>query len=489
MTTCIDSYLELCRPFVLPSPWNCCAADEYSRQGPPNPAAALATLMERHSEQRLMNSGIVKKDADGRLVLHPLLAAPDVAFVVLIDTATGRIYNLMTEAGCVLGDKAPMFEVLGDKHTFDALDAAEQEVFLTDTITDAILLRSFGLAAAPICGLSRLNQAGIDLLCEHYGAKQRLSDREEDELQSARQDDHGFESAPNPQDPLQKQRSHPSTMSTGPAAASQPPRYIVPGSASGYVGKEQADFVRLTLVRWIPHQLSMAEPASMPSLIDELVALQRHRRLNIDEVHQWTPTESDLETIRFALTRNESSWIKEAFLDSVYSGVGMLWYGMSKPAVTSLPTDLAGAVEHLQQTMQGAADKDGRDRRRQALRNYHQVVARQITRPMLRQAEATADPLDRALQLQFVQLNTLFLEKAPTVRERMLLGLAQPGEESAKAGDKSVSELLAISSQMVALAKEMTKWKPRPMSTPSRTPMPKSNLSRRFADSDLVAQN
>lgn len=490
MNSCLESYLELCRPFALPAPWNCCAADKHALQGPPDPAAALASLAERHSAQRLLRSGIVKKDADGHLALHPKLAAPDVGFVVLIDTATGRIYNIMTEAGCVLGDKAPVFEVLGDKHTFDALDdVAEQEVFLTDTITDTILLRAFGLAAAPIVGLSRLNQAGVDLLCEHYGAKRRLSEREEEELEDAQQDDHGLESAPDPRDPLHRQRSHAAKVNSGPTTAAKAPRYVLPGAASGYVGKQQADFIRLTLVRWNPYRMSTTDPASMQPAIDELLALKRHRRLNLDEVHQWTPEESELETVRFALARGEPDWLRSAFLDCVHSGIDMLWIVRPEPAIQSLPTDLAGAVEHLQETMQGAVDKDSRDRRRQALHNYNRVVARQVTRPMLRKAEGATDPLDRALQLQFVQLNTLFMEKAPTVRERMLLGLSQQGEESLKGGDKSVSELLAISSQLVALAREMTKWKPRPMAAPPRTPTPKLNLSRRFADSDLITQN
>lgn len=489
MNPCIVSYLKLCRPFVLPAPWSCCQTDECSLLGPADPTAALALLLEEHDPQQLVMSGIVQIDADGRPALHPILKAPDVGFVVLRDTLTGGFRNLMAESGCVLGDTAPMFEVLGDKHTFDALDVAEQEMFLTDTITDTVLLRSFGLAAAPIAGLSRLNQAGIDLLCEHYGAKQRRSDREKEEQKCAQQDDHGFESATDPHDPLQNQRACASKASSGPTAAPRFPPYIVPGAASGYVGKEQADFVQLTLVRWSPHLMSMADPASMQPAIDELSALKRHRRLDIDEVNQWTPTERDLETIRFTLARGEPHWIKEAFLDSVDPGVGMLGDGGAPPAVVAPPMDLAGAVEQLHDSMIGDAGKPSRERHKEALHNYHRVVARQVTRPLLRQAEAAADPLERAFQLQFAQLNALFLEKAPTVRENVLLGLTQRREESVKGGDKSVSELLAISSQMVSLAKEMTKWKPRPTSVPRSSPMPKLNLSRRFADSDLVTQN
>lgn len=488
MDSCFDSYLELCRPFAFPAPWNCCEADKHSLLGPTDPAAALASLMERHSEQSLVRSGIVKKDADGRLALHPMLAAPDVAFVVLIDTTTGRVRNLMTEAGCVLGDKAPIFEVLGDKHTFDALDMDEQAVFLTDTINDTILLRSFGLAAAPIAGLNRLNQQGINLLCQYYGVTQRLSERQHEEQfeSQSQQDDHGLESAPDPNDPLYRSGLRRATPNVGSAGMPGMPPYILP--SSGYVGKDEPP-IRLTLVRWRLCLMSKTDPVSMQAAVDELKVMARYRHLDIGELSQWTPSERDFEAIRFALSRGESVWIKDALLDGIYSGVGKLDHLKTKPAMVTPPTDLAGAVEHLHETMLVTTDEKSRQRRKEALHNYHRVVARQVTGPMLRQAEAAVDPLDRALQLQFVQLNALFLEKAPTVREQMLQGLSPQREESLKGTDKSVSELLAISGQMVSLAKEMTKWKPRPTSMPSRTPTTKLNLSRRFADSDLVSQN
>jgi hypothetical protein len=487
MNRCIASYLELCRPFQLPAPWSSCQADESSLLGPSDPAAALSLLTKRHKKQQLSKSGIVRTDPAGQLALHPMLALPDVGIVVLLDSSTGQLRNLVTETGGVLGDKAPVFEVLGDQFTLDALKRADQAVFVTESITDTVLLRSFGMAAAPIAGLVRLNQQSLDLLCQHYGLKQGLSDREQVQQDFSDQDDHGCESVPNSQRPLHAQDTAMSAASCDPTAASRLPSYMVP--ESGYAGKKQDDFVRLTLVRWTPHLMSETDPASMRLAIDELKALKHYRRLDTYEVHQWTPPDSELAAIRFALSRGEPNWIKGTFLDSVYSSIGTIDV-KAKEVVVALPQDIAGAVEHLHDAMLvPEPDDKSCERRKDALHNYHRVVERQITRPMLRQAAAATDPVGRALRLQFSQLNALFLEKAPIVREHMMLGVVEPREGSVKGGDKSVSELLAICNQLVSLAKEITKSNPCSMSAPSSLPAPKPNLFRRFADSDLARQN
>jgi hypothetical protein len=135
-------------------------------------------------------------------------------------------------------------------------------------------------------------------------------------------------------------------------------------------------------------------------------------------------------------------------------------------------------------------DEYSRQRHKEALRNYHRVVAQQITMPMLRQSEQATDPLERTLQIQFAQLNALFLDKAPAVRE-LALGEIGPSDKAVKnTTENAVTQWLAISNQLVTLAKELMKWKPR-KSKPVVKRVQGSNLdlSRRFADSDLHAKN
>lgn len=482
MDACLTAYLNLCRPYQLPEPWQCCVADPNSRLGPADPAAAFAALQVNHQAKKLVAAGIARLGPTGQLELHPFLAEPNVGLVLLHDTKTGNLCNLMTEQGCVFGDRVPVFEVLGDRRTFEMLDGAEQAMFATDTIHDAILLRSFGLPAAPVVGLDRLNQQAVDLLCQYYGTEQEMSERESEEqyLATMNQSDHGHESAVNPQDPLQRRR--------GGAARATPamPPYIVPGS--GNVGPDKEDGIRLTLVRWTIHAMSKTDAPSMQRTIDELMTLAKHRRLELNEISNWTPTDQNFESLRFALDRREPDWIKSALLDCSFEGISNIEYAKTKTIAVAPPTSLAAAVDHLQGMMLKSPDEKSRQRLKEALNNYHRVVGQQVTVPLLRQAEAAGEPLERAMQLQFAQLNALFLEKAPRVREQTLLGLVQRNPETGKLEDKGVNELLAISAQLVALAKEL-KWKSRrPMKT-SRVPTSKFIPARRFGNSDLVAKN
>jgi len=376
-----------------------------------------------------------------------------------------------------------------DKRTCDGFDD-EQSVFVTETIADTMLLRSFGVAAAPVSGFSRLNQRGIELLREHYGLAQDPSEREkEEELEDHAQ---------------QEEQAKPNTAAANAAADTPGPQAAKPNGApadgprlSAYVRigdrpaeTEESDTFRLTFVRWSPYTMSKTEPESIQRAINELKDLKRYRRLDIHEAEEWIPLDADLESLRFALARREPSWIKDSLLNGIFSGLGALGYEKISPVVISPPTDVAGAVAYLQEAMLGTADEKSRQRRKEALHNYHRVVARRITGPMLRQAEATTDPFDQALQLQFVQLNAMFMERAPTVREQLMLGLIPRRDESLKYGsDKSISELLAISGQLVSLAKEIKKWKPRSKPAPRAPTEPKTNHSRRFAASDFAMKN
>jgi hypothetical protein len=266
------------------------------------------------------------------------------------------------------------------------------------------------------------------------------------------------------------------------------PKYLVPGT--GNMGTDYDDHVPLTLVNWSPHSLSRAEPMAIKNVVRDLFAMQTHLGLDLFEIQQWVPAEKEVESVRFALNRGEPSWAREAFLGSLQASTRSIENIRKGTAVALPPTDMATAVQQLHAVMVAEGGESSRQRRKEALFNYQRVVARQITEPMMRQAEKTVDPLERSLRLQFAQLNALFLSKAPTVHEHALDELSATGNELKKGTEKSVLEWLAISSQLVTLAKELTKWSPRGLKQIiKRESGPSVDLSRRFTDSDLVAKN
>ena len=248
--------------------------------------------------------------------------------------------------------------------------------------------------------------------------------------------------------------------------------------------------IPLTIVQWSPHSLSATEPVAAGNAMRELKTLQAYLRLDLYAILRWRPSEQDVATLQFALSRGEIGWLREALLDSAFANIRRLVSGTADAAAHTPATDLAGAIEQLHDAILAAPDAQNRQLYREALVNYHRIAMRQVTGPVLRQAETASDPLERAMLLQFAQLNALFLEKSPGVRELVLRGVARPKESLKDGDDKSVSELLAISSQLVTLAKEMTKWnRTNPHSPAKRATSPTLNLSRRFGNSDSAMRN
>src|SRR5262249_21373288 len=110
-------------------------------------------------------------DVSGQLRLHPFLERPNAPFVRLRSPIDNQTIDLMTASGCIGRERWPLFAVMRDSRTLRALEATFGQLVLTDDLVDAIVLRSLGLAAAPIVGLSELDDAGIARLSTYFGVE------------------------------------------------------------------------------------------------------------------------------------------------------------------------------------------------------------------------------------------------------------------------------------------------------------------------------
>lgn len=265
---CFKTYLSLCRPFRFEEGAELLDVDPAAFRGPADPLEALQQLLSCHSLEELTGHGLVQLQSDGQPAIHPLLDEPYVVFVALRHPEQESVTNLMTGGGCVSPSSWPLFAVFEDKPTLVALDALWPTVLLTGTIEDAIWLRSFGLAAAPIAGLSELDDSGFDRLGEIYGADRRPSEREDEEAPDE-------DEAAISDDPAEGDGTSNSSSSALPFPITQHNRR---GDDAG---------MALTLVRWTPHKSSPAEPASVSRTIRHLKDLHRFRGLDISEIHTW----------------------------------------------------------------------------------------------------------------------------------------------------------------------------------------------------------
>ncbi|HEX3655953.1 MAG TPA: hypothetical protein VHV55_09110 [Pirellulales bacterium] len=494
MDACFRTYLALCNKYQLSPPWNCLETDPWAFRGPAEPSVILPLLGQHHPEQQLLAAGLAQRNGQGQLQLHRFLSIPDVLLVALRDRK-GAVVNLMTLAGCVTGDARPLFGVFADQHTYQALAGRWRRLLLTSDMEDAILLRSVGLAAAPITGLDALNDQGLTLLSEIFGIQRAASDHEwedtHDEGQAAALPDApsgpgdlGHAAGPLP---IRPTPSGPAGLAAAAQVPSHP--YLIPGT--GDLGKDADEHVPLTIVKWSPRLRSSTELEPVRRAVRYLDELHRFRGLELFEVEHWVRAEDEVEALEFALDRGEPGWVKEALLQSLDTSTGSITVPQRHALVSTAPCDFSTAVQQLHEALLG--DSEGhisRATQRQALRAYHRLASQQIIEPMLRQAEAVSDPVERCLRLQLAQLNALFLEKMPTVRERLLRNGSQPAAGSPELGhDKSISELLAISSQLLNIAKEVKTWNRNTNPPPKRPPRTLTINSPRFANSDAVSKN
>jgi len=460
--SCYETYMTLCEPFRFADQWACISADPCAYRGPSDPNAALAALVDRFSEQELIDARIAQRDVDGHLTMHAFLAEPEVAVVALRDPETASIANLMTGRGCVAGELAPLFATRRDRHTVVALAGSFGTVLLTGSLEDAILLRSLGLAAAPIAGVAELGHHDVTLLGEIFNVQRDPSAHEE--VMADEDDQAAVPATPHPTGA----RSMGNTVSGADAGLLPQPLPQIPGSphlsGSGSSDKQVDDCATLTIVRWSPLSLSPVEPVAVTEAVKYLEELGAFRGLNLLDVNEWTSHADDMGRIKFALDRSQAIWVKDAVLDSLHVGTNMLNFSQKSVTRDARPHDLVTAIEHLQEMQLDENQDRSRRGRKEALANYQRMLMKHVSGPMRRQAQASPDPIHLGQQLVLAELVELFMQKMPTVREQVLRGEG-PASAAQISNNKSVSELLAISKQVITLTKEMTPSKRNPKIT------------------------
>jgi hypothetical protein len=487
LSPCIASYISLCRPFELPAPWSCCTADRWSLIGPTEPRAALNQLIAQQGEQAVLDSGLARIGSDGQIALHPSLGAPDVPLIVLRDSMTGGFRDIVTESGCVISDRLPLFEVLADKHSFDTLMPSRRFVLLARDIRDAVILRSLGLAAAPITGVCDLTGRDVEWLGKFYGVKREPSLREREEAEEQQDAGSAFagqqDDEDNDADLKADAELPPSPFNSSPRCAE--PRYIIRGS--GYMGTENDDHVQLVLVKWSVHEMSLVEPAVTLRAVTALNELYRYRQVDVSEMSTWRPSDDQLAAIRFGLSRQEARWATDALLDSLHGSMRRLEVARSSGLSKESVADLESARKALDKVLFGGSGTDGRHRV-PAVQHYVQTAGDQLCSLIMRRAKAATNPVELSLLLQFADLNALFLGQAPLASENVLRGLTQ-GVDVAQV-EKQIKSVLALSNKLVTVGKELSRCKTQ-SSTPPRQPraIPMFKSSPRFGNSDLVKQN
>jgi hypothetical protein len=442
--------------------------------GPSEVEDTWRELRISHLDQELLDSNLARREVDGNIVMHPALAIPDATVVALIDSRSQLPFDLLTEQGCIKGNLWPDLALLSDINTQAAFNHAGRRLFLTGNLRDAILLRSLGLAAAPVRGFTELDQT--DLLQLEDRCQIRVI-RQGPELHGEPEEGAATENEEAPGAPGGSQDS---SSQQFPPVVNSPPEFF-PTLAGGICDENS---IRLILVSWSPTAAIPVALEAVRETIDYLSQLSEFGLVDTTDVEIWVPTKS-WRAIEFSLGRKHPGWLKETMLHSAQFDVRRL--GRADANALKRPDDLATAIAALHETLQGDSHRESsRTRRQEALRVCEKMITKQILQPLLEETQNLIDPVDRAVLFQFAQLSNLFSRRMLGMREDLFRD-----ERTAidPADNKSIADLISLSSQLVTLSKELARCRRQSKkSAPAKNQLRYEGIAR-FGASDLMNTN
>jgi ribosomal protein S15P/S13E len=214
----------------------------------------------------------------------------------------------------------------------------------------------------------------------------------------------------------------------------------------------------IVLADWSPPALSLESPAEIERAIRHLCNLARYRRLDLSSVSIWTLANADLEGIRFAIEQREEKWVRDAILDSLEENMQSVNRPHGVRTQRDEQLDLATATERLsEELLKNGSDESSRRRLRDAESNYRRLAVAEVVKPLLQEAQAAIDPVERMRQLQLAHLANMFLMKFPGVLREEVGGTA--AEAPGRQQQRATGELLMTSKQITVLAGEQIRCK------------------------------
>ena len=438
MDGCVETYLSCCQPYQLPPPWDIIPADPAAGRGPEDPQAAFRALSERHSPEALIKSGLVVRDDDGRLRLHPALREANVSFVALQFADPRRGSALMLENVCIGADERPFIAAMGDLQTRTRFGPSEDRLLITATLADAILLRSVGLPSAPATGMAELDDTDLEQMETVFGFTCQTGSRADD-CQSMNE-------------PLGPKNSSPA-----PAAANS--GNPDPRGATVEIGEASEKSCGLLIVDWSPLTPAVDSPAELVPVIRHLHDLDTYHKFDLMDAERWTPTSDAMGAIRFALDRRVETWARDAILDSLVGGVRAFHQPRAVSSNDVEQPDLPTATERVIEALVSTSTDDAsRRKQREAVAAYRRIAVEQVVTPLVREAQAAGDPTERLQRFRLAELSSLFVLKFPGVMSAALTD-SPAANGPGRRQDTPLNELLAIDRQIEHLIGELSDCK------------------------------
>ncbi|MHC4399374.1 MAG: hypothetical protein ACYTG0_06825 [Planctomycetota bacterium] len=388
----LDRLVGQLRPVRPPDPFRRVGGQRDIRRAPEDDNDVVARLEAECTEEHLETSGVMCRGRDGQLTLARPLGPAGSKVIALRERERQPPFNLLTPSGSLVGHDVPVISTLRDYRTAKWLPKTTDRLFVSALTEQIAVFWSVMLPATTSAGLVDLNSAQLQELSQRLGW------------------------------------SEPSTS----------------GNMASEIGP-----VNLTLVNWHPDELSAEQCVEILEVAQFLARVEGCLHIDMSRCVVWSPTESEVEDIRFCFERADLDAATEALLSSADNSSHFVSaYGDPEFQPRREPEDVAEAlieIERCERQFDGSPSSENRRRRAQA--GYEDLVEADLLGPLVEHVAESGDAWETNLGMLAAESLRLLHRQVPSLR-RSVTKLAR--DPSSQSDQKNVMEQLRDRERQIA---------------------------------------
>jgi hypothetical protein len=414
------TFLGGCAPYAFSgewSPWEA-PADAYITSELIE--ETFAELSGHFGPAVLAQSGLFTASENGQLTPHPSLASPGQSCLAISDPGTANITDLLNSQGCVRQRTLSIFALCQEPRTMADLDRFPT-IVLSANLSDVVIYRTLGIAAAPLPDLDELDGQTAEEFARaikrgNFGVQERRDTRSSGDRENRR--------AAKP-------------------ARKNPVRVIV---ALGSIANDFA-----------------VAPAAQ-TFARFLRELAEHFDPVYQDVGIWALRDRTRQQIKLLRGLNCPERLTDAINNSMAVDTQLLGTILEERRARN--RNLASATRDLDTAFAAPENDYDGALRHHAIENYRRVVDRQLLDPILRAAHAADSPIDRVNLFDFANTTEIMAAQMTSIREK----LRHPRSYDAAATSAEISQYLKTSYHQLASSRAMPHRCHQILSTPRTLP-------------------
>ncbi len=377
ITKIFSDVLKHCQRTVPSGPWRRFLEDSDTWQLGSDKRAVLRDLEQSHSQQCLLQSGLVVRAARGELEFNPVLVETGSVLVPLRSAPNARPFDLLSDQGLASGNLHASAS-LADYRTNEALSSLNA-LFIAFSIQDFVALRSAGLPCAMATGLDRHTPQSLQQFRTGLSWPKQTT--------------------------FIPSGDHADADASGLACVSAGGHQH--GGLHAQDSKASAPN-SLVLVGWHLSRLGDSRPADLDAVATDLISMGKAFGLEL-ELILWRPSPAEIRSIAECLAKGHREDVVKAIVRSVDKSAQPLIPSQDAP-----PRSLLDAASQLRKSLV-KSDVLPVDRQRR-LRQHQRALEETLVKPLFESAAAEPDLEERsrlsalAAASQYVYTNAVLVQ-------------------------------------------------------------------------------